>query len=154
MTIVKGLDVDVFNGAEKLVLESGRDVFELAPLSSVFCVMADDGTCVGGIGAGRDGGVLSRIGGFDESSWRDGGVGCRRENQTEVAMVSAAECCRNRSGIGFELVFESLECCVGRFANNRVSWFGKAFMKSSMLGTEEVIVGVVGRDGWMSRLKN
>ena len=115
---MKGSDVDVFDGAEKLVLESCRDVFELAPLSSVFCVTADDGACVGGIGAGRDGWVLSRIGGFDESSWRDGGIGCRRENQTEVAMVSATECCRNGSGVGFELVFESLECCVGRFANN------------------------------------
>ena len=97
MTIVKGSDVDVFDGAEKLVLESGRDIFELTPLSTVFCVMVDDGASVGGIGAGRDGGVLSRIGGFDKSSWRDGGVGCRRENQTKVAMVSAAKCCRNRS---------------------------------------------------------
>ena len=139
MTIAKRSDVDVFDGAEKLVLESSRDVFELAPLSSVFCVTVDDGTCGGGICACRDGGVLSRIGGFGESSWRDGVIGCRRENQTEVAMVSAAEC--------FELVFESLECCVGQFANNRVSWVGKAFVKSSTLGMEEVIVGVVGREG-------
>ena len=147
MTIAKGSDVDVFNGTKKLVLDSGRDVFELAPLSSVFCVTADDGACVGGIGAGRDGRVLSRIGGFDESSWRDGGIGCRRENQTKVDMVSAAECCRNGSSVGFELVFESLECCVGQFANNRGELVGKAFVKSSTLGTEEVIVGVVGRDG-------
>ena len=145
---MKGSDIDVSDGAEKLVFESCRDIFELTPLSSVFCVMSDDGACVGSIGAGRDGWVLPRIGGFDESSWRDGGVGCRRKNQIEVAMVSAAECCRNGSGIGFELVFESLECCVGRFANNGVTWVGKAFVKSSMLGMEEVIGGVFGRSEW------
>ena len=70
-------------------------------------------------------GVLPRVGGFDESSWRDGGIGCRRKNQTEVAMDSAAECCRNGNGVGFELVFESLECCVGRVANDGGDLGGK-----------------------------
>ena len=92
MTITKGSNVDVFDGTEQLVFECCRDIFELAPLSRVFCVTSDDGACVGGTGAARDGGVLPGVGGFDESSWRDGGVGCRRKNQTEVAMASAAEC--------------------------------------------------------------
>ena len=148
MTITKGSDVDVFDGVEQLVFERCRDIFELAPLSSVFCVTLDDGPCVGGTGAGRDGWVLPRIGGFDESSWRDGGVGCRRKNQTKVAMVSATECCRNGSGVGFELVFESLECCVGRFTNDGVTCVGKAFVKSSTLGMEEVIGVVFGRSKW------
>ena len=153
MTITKGSDVDVFDGAEKLVLESSRDVFEVTPLSSVFCVTADDGACVRGSGAGRDGGVLSRVSWFDESGRRDGGIGGRRENQTKVAMVSAAECSRNGSGVGFELVFESLECCVGWFANNRGELVWESIRKvfnawdggSHRWG---------GWEGWMSHLEN
>ena len=106
MMIAKCADVDVVNGTEKLILEGGRDVFKLSPLSRVFGVTADDGTCVGGIGAGRDGRVLARVGWFDESGGRDGGVGGRRENETEVAMVAAAKSCRNGSGIGLELIFQ------------------------------------------------
>ena len=62
--------------------------------------------------------MLPRVGGIDESSLRDGGVCRGRKNQTEVAMISAAKCCRDGSGVGFELVFESLQCCVSRFAND------------------------------------
>ena len=126
VTITKGSDVDVFDGAEQLFFERCRDIFELAPLSSVFCVTSVDGACVGGTGAGRDGWVLPRIGGFDESSWVDGGVGCRRKNQTEVAIVSTAQCCRKGSGVCFELVFESVECCLGRFANEGGDLGGKS----------------------------
>ena len=85
VTITEVSNVDVFDVAEQLVFECCRDIFELAPLSCVFGVMADDGACVVGNGAARDGGVLPRVGGLDESSWRDGGVGRRRKNQTEVA---------------------------------------------------------------------
>ena len=54
MTITKGADVDVVNGTEKLILEGSRDIFKLLPLSRVFGVTVDDGTYVGGIGAGSD----------------------------------------------------------------------------------------------------
>ena len=43
MTITEGSNVDVFDGAEQLVFECCGDIFELAPLSCVFGVMADDG---------------------------------------------------------------------------------------------------------------
>ena len=106
MAIAHGVDVDIVNGTEKLILEGSRDVFELSPLSCVFGVTADDSTGGGGIGSGRDGRVLARVGWFNKSCGGDGGVGGRGENETEVAMVAAAKSCWNGSGIGFELVFQ------------------------------------------------
>ena len=67
MAIAHGADVDFVNATEKLILEGGRDVFELSPLSRVFGVTADDSTGGGGIGSGRDGRVLARVRWFNES---------------------------------------------------------------------------------------
>ena len=47
--ITEGSNVDVFDGAEQLVFERCGDIFELAPLSYVFGVMAYDGARVGAL---------------------------------------------------------------------------------------------------------
>ena len=75
VTVFQCANVDVVKGGKELVFERSVDVFEFAPLAQVFCVVADGGAGVGGIGAGRYIGMLSRVDGFDELVGSDGCVG-------------------------------------------------------------------------------
>ena len=70
-------NVDVIKGGKELVFERSVDVFEFAPLAHVFCVAADDGAGVGGIGADRYIGMLSGVDRFNELVVSDGCVGGR-----------------------------------------------------------------------------
>ena len=75
MMVFQCANIDVIKGGKELVFEHGVDVFEFAPLAQVFCVAADDGAGVGGIGAGRYIGMLFGVDGFDELVGSDGCVG-------------------------------------------------------------------------------
>ena len=75
MMVFQCANIDVIKGRKELVFERGVDVFEFAPLAQVFCVAADDGAGVGGIGAGRYIGMLSGVDGFNELVGSDGCVG-------------------------------------------------------------------------------
>ena len=72
MTVFQCANVDVIKDRKELGFERGVDVFEFAPLAQVFCVEANNGACVGGIGAGRYIGMLSGVDGFDELVGSDG----------------------------------------------------------------------------------
>ena len=47
--------------------------------------------------------------------WRDAVILCRREYHSKVAMISASQGGRDVTRIGFEFIFEMVECLIYRF---------------------------------------